>query len=215
MGREKETISVIRFLVKIIGEERDRQFDKQPFTIGKNGADYLLGQFLRQLWLPKESYYVSQNALEKWAEFGQNPEKIWNTFYKDKVVNASNNTVPVKLYKGAEKTERSDIVELRQNEYCYYRSVFHDDHITTIQSIKDRLCNLEAVNDDSILKILNSIKVAKILKEEDRKISRLKKDLPQNANDEQIKEYYNIKEVVLLNYNEWDKEQKGRTLPLE
>lgn len=202
MDSLKETIRSIKFLIEVKKSD-DKKLD---FTMGSTYSDYLLGQYIRNIWLPKEKYFVSKRAMEMWAEFEQEPSKIWDTFYQDKVRNESNVSISIDRYKGAEKTpwNGEGNKQLQPGERFSYREVFHDDHITTIKSIKDKLYNIEIVDQDSIIDVLNTIRVAKLLKAEDREISRLKKDLPHDLNDEIIKEYYAKKDIILLSFREWE-----------
>lgn len=205
MDNLKNTINSIKFLIEIKKED-DKRID---FTIGSTYSDYLLGQYIRNMWAPKESYFVSVKALEKWIELGQDPSKIWNVFYRDKITNESDIPVPINRYKGAEKKPWNDESnnKLSPSKSFLYREVFHDDHITTIKSIKEKLYNLEAADYNNIINVLKTIRVAKLLKEEDRKIPRHKKDLAQDPNDEIIKEYYNRKDkdIILISFREWQK----------
>lgn len=202
--RQKGTIDIIKFFIK------EKQIavisDKAVFAIDRKGDDYLLGQILRQVWLPKENYYVSTKAMAKWEELGHKKGDIFDVFYQFIVKSNVDVPIAVSRYKGAEKNPWNYNEEkkyLNPNDNFHYREVFHDDHITTIQFIKNKLYELEVIDDENILNILKTIKIAKILKEEDKKILRLKKDLPQELTDERIKEYYAKKEVVLKSYQEW------------
>ena len=136
------------------------------------GAGYLLGQIIRQYDIPLENYYISEAAEKKWQELSD--KNIWDFTYRDTVLCTSKNPVSVKQYIGSNKEPLKDENTnfLNGGQKFIFRNIFHDEHIIPIKIIIQELFGLEELSYDKVEEVLNKICVCRILKEEDRKISR-------------------------------------------
>ena len=136
------------------------------------GVDYLLGQTLRQIDVPKDRKHLSNAAKEKWIELGLKEDDIWNYNYQDQVSCNLSKTVVVDEYVGASKIPKKPQTELIGDCEFKFKNVFHDEHIVPINDILEELFKIpkEQLSHDIISEYLDKIHVCRILKSEDRKI---------------------------------------------
>ncbi len=90
-------------------------------------------------------------------------------WYRDKVYNTKDNYVTISKYTGASNTPHEPEV-LKKGESFYYREVFHDEHIVTINDIIDELLSLKDVTKENVISILDKIYICRMLKSEDRSL---------------------------------------------
>ena len=137
--------------------------DTADYAIGN--PIYLLGQIIRNIWIPSDHKYITDKAKEKWDQITNNV--IDDLSYREKVV-CEHNDVIIKEYIGNSKNGKGRT--LNAGDSFIYRDVFHDEHIVPISDIIDKLMDLDEPNCENVNEILDMICICKMLKEEDRKI---------------------------------------------
>lgn len=159
------------------------------------GAHYLLGQVVRQYAIPEENYYISEKANNLWKKISN--DNIWNYVYTNKFVITDKCSLP--KYVGAEKNPR-EIKEYQKGEKIEFNSVFHDEHIISIEVIIKQLDAIpkEKLDYDSVKKILDSIVICRILKEEDKKLQHKRFD----TFKENFEKIYEPNGIILQNARE-------------
>lgn len=182
----KETLDQILFHIKRINDEVARDY-----SIVNN--KYLLGQMLRQIYLPKSNYYISEAAEKLWNQITD--ENIMNYWYNDQVL-VKFNDIELDIFKGASKESESKL--LKKGSKFSYRSVFHDDHIVPIENIIKQLIELNPLTYDWVYDIIKNISVCRMLKIEDRTLARTK---GRDNLDQVIKEVY--KDIKVKTINIW------------
>ena len=186
-------------LIKVHKTERNSVVDG---TSCIRGAHYLLGQIVRQYAIPEKNYYISKKAKALWDQISD--ENIWNYVYTDKFLMKQDYKLP--RYVGAEKTPRETKV-FKKGEKVEFKSVFHDEHIISIKEILNQLDEIPKndLNHDSVKKILDSIVICRILKEEDKNLARKR----YNTFKENYEKVYKPQGVVLINAaNEYSKRHR-------
>ena len=156
---------------------------KEGYITGPNGEcigaiKYLLNQTLRNYWIPKEHFLISEAANNLWKTIQS--KDMWNVFYKECVTVESEEPVYLDIYKGA--SNQFIRRPFSNGEKFCYKDVFHDDHIVPIDQIIDELVALETVDDESVKRIIAKIYVCKMLKKEDRELHN-KTKRPSNVSD--------------------------------
>ena len=132
-------------------------------------AHYLLGQIVRQYSIPAENRYISSAAKALWEKLSD--ENIWEYVYVDKFVCKRDCVLP--RFVGAEKEAREKTKAYKKGDKIEFKSVFHDEHIISVQVILQQLYALKGkdLNYENVRKILDSIVICRILKEEDKRLS--------------------------------------------
>ena len=151
-------------------------FHGEEFTLA--GCKYLLGQVIRQYNADKHAY-VSEEADKLWKQIRNDDMKKYcytNKITCEKAAYNADGTIREEiLYKGNEKVEGKENpnkILLEVGSEFAFNSIFHDEHMTDIKTITDRLLALENPDCAQIKEILDSIMVARILKSEDRRIGK-------------------------------------------
>ena len=140
----------------------------------------LLNKAIRRWDVPPENYYASEKALALWKNFSCEKSKnnIFGT-YEDFPIVAKNDIDLISFYKGSfknpEKTE-----PIAKGTHCKFNDIFHIEHIIPVSKLVDRLINTykenaNKISDKEIFSIINEQSVARILKEEDRKLPKTKR----------------------------------------
>lgn len=126
-------------------------------------CDYLLNQVIRHYNVPQERWFYSKKAKELWINLGLNLDQLKKTYDNGWVI-VANNDVKYQLFSGSSNKSETCTGDFKFN------NVFHIEHIVPIKTIIKELTDLNAeeLTDDNIIKILNKICVARILKTEDR-----------------------------------------------
>ena len=146
--------------------------NEQKTIDSKNGCDfeistnsrYLLGQLIRQLWMPQNHYYVSEKAFKLWNQI---TDQSQSNFYHREKVTCFHDNISVWKYKGS-STEHSEDTLNKGDEFIY-RDVFHEEHIVPIKVIIDDLLLLSEPNPKTIKEVLEKeLFVCRRLKREDR-----------------------------------------------
>lgn len=187
----KHELDYIIFLVKTWKEGKDGE----EYALSFNSAKYLLGQTLRQLELPKNKYLISEAAFKLWNSITD--EDIYKIFYRTKVENKKSDELELDLYKGAGKKPWKVKHKLKKGDSFVYRDVFHDDHVISISTIMDKLKELENLSYENVQNLINKISVCKMIKAEDRGISK-----KSNRGDDEryIIEKIYYPEIKIMNY---------------
>lgn len=151
-------------------------FQGEEFTLA--GCNYLLGQVIRQYNADKHAY-ISEEADKLWKQIRN--DDIRKYCYTDKIIcekSAFNSDGSIReeiLYKGNEKVDgkkNTSKIILEKGAAFTFNSIFHDEHMTDIKTITNKLKKLEKPDCEQLKKILDTIKVARILKSEDRRIGK-------------------------------------------
>lgn len=149
-------------------EDRKIVFDSGKKSYKICSAGYLLGQIVRQYDIPIENYYISKAAEKKWNELSN--DDIWKYVYRDAILCTSENPVFVKQYTGSSRNPKEN--KISNGQKFIFRDIFHDEHIIPVKTIIQELFKLDELSYDNVEDILNKMCVCRILKEEDRKLSR-------------------------------------------
>ena len=163
---------------------------------------YILNQLIRHIEIPEENYYISKEAIKLWEKLSK--DNIWNYIYMNNVKYDFTDQITIPFYKGMNK-KPSYFVNLpdensKHNKF-QFRSVFHDEHITDIISIIDKLLSLpeDEITYETIDKMIKNICVARILKEENIRLPKCNRGTTYN---EAIK-YYNDAGIELITKNQY------------
>lgn len=156
-------------IISLIKAHKTEENTVSSGTSSIRGAHYLLGQLIRQYAIPDENHYISEDAKKLWSEISD--DNIWNYVYTNKFELKADHKLP--HFVGAEKHPRTQAVH-KKGEKIEFKSVFHDEHIISIKEIIRQLddipdSNLNYVN---VKKILDSIVICRILKEQDKLLDR-------------------------------------------
>jgi len=136
------------------------------------GTHYLLGQIIRQYAIPDANHYVSVAAMKLWSELSD--ENIWNYVYTNTFVCKKDVSLP--KYVGSEKKPR-ETANYSAGDKIQFKSVFHDEHIISVQEILRQLDAIPAseLNHENVKRILDSIVICRILKSEDKNLPHVRK----------------------------------------
>ena len=130
---------------------------------------YLLGQSIRQYDVPEENYHISQAAKNRWDELTN--DCIRNYWYR-KQVKCDKLTAAkwYKLYKGS--TNAGTPALRNPGETFEFRQMFHEEHTIPVSLIMNELTdNSKTSNKKDIEKLLDSMHISILLKDEDRAIN--------------------------------------------
>lgn len=165
-------ISLVKGYKNKTNDGRTEHFIESSFgdkKIWLCNIQYLLNQVLRQISIPKDRCLVSQKALEKWNSL-VGDEDINNYYYRENV--KVKNPGIIEEYKGAKKTPEQPR-KVEQGDTFIFRDLFHLEHIVPISVIIEELCKLHdesKLNYENVHKVISTIYVCRMLKEEDRNI---------------------------------------------
>ena len=167
-------------------------------SFDREGIENLLGQAIRQLWIPINHYYVSKAARDWWNEYAEGD--IFDHFYRKRVV--VKKTVEIEKYVGnANKATTKGTYEKGQS--FPYRCFFHDEHIVPVCTIRDELLRLADPMESNVDAILDKIRICKMLKREDRPDEKAKlvvlPKFKRQSDDYRfiIREYYQKKNIIV------------------
>lgn len=140
----------------------------------KKSYSYLIFQCIRQYQIPADHYFSSQKAVEKWNELTSENINDFpgfkDTFTCEKV---KGNPVHYLKYTGSKKT--GEPAEAKEGDSpIKFNDVFHYDHIVPVSLIFQTIIDLNDPDYDAVKEILEKMYVCRLLKEEDRKLSRTK-----------------------------------------
>ena len=128
------------------------------YTLGS--SRYLLGQTVRQYWIPNDHIFISEAAKETWNRITS--QSIRGCSYQATVVFEKDESLTVYEYTGASKTPM--VKQLKKGDSFHYRQVFHDEHVVGVEDILDALCELpdDKLNEQNVIGILDHIYICKI-----------------------------------------------------
>lgn len=162
---------IIRFVKAIQDTPKDNKAEVYHFMRDEYdnqlwGAKYLLGQILRQYYIPPNRIFVSVEAEKLWEEIAGNEVSIRDYDYRKSVISKVSRC-DIKGFNGASKKPDPNF-RLEVGKPFVWNSVFHDEHIIPIKTIISRLEQLkgEDLNYEKVKDILNDIAICKMLKEE-------------------------------------------------
>ncbi len=201
MEYKNKVIEVIKLVLEGYknSDDKSKHFLHQNIS-GKDyylwDCDYLLGQILRHYDVPWNHYYYSKGFIDLWIKLGMNEDDRRKYHYHEKII-CQNDGVKCFLYTGASKTPNNvDDPILKKGDCFPYRDAFHLEHIVPISHIVDMLVKLENPTDEQIENVLDQIHVARITKEEDRRMhNRNKRD---STFEEVYRSLYLKNEIVLI-----------------
>lgn len=171
-NKDIKILDIIIEFVKAIKNTPKTNKDEAYFYMndGKNilwNAKYLLGQVLRQYAIKPNHKFISVRASKLWKEITD--EEIDNYYYT-KGVPVQRETI-LNLYKGAEKEPSQKDIVFEVGQKFAYRQVFHDEHVIPIDTIINKLCELENANYENVQKVLDNIYMCRMLKSENIKLN--------------------------------------------
>lgn len=130
------------------------------------GTKYLLGQMIRQLQILPNHYFISTKAKALWEQIST--KDILCYHYRELVQCENEQEIPVNCYKNNSKIPHE--LRAKIGKQFIYRDVFHDEHMTPVNDIIERLIAIDTPNYENVSKVLNSIYICKMLKDEDRRL---------------------------------------------
>lgn len=197
---ENEVIKVIRLLLKGAKNTEEGVVNALVCGEGNNksylwNCDYLLNQAVRQYNVPQERYFYSVAAKELWESLGFNIKDLKDFYYRE-MLEPKKENVRCLLYSGSHNKPYKD--EVGSGDKFPFKDAFHLEHMIPVSTIIEKLKALpNDCSDKDIEDVLNLVCVARITKEEDRKMHN------KNARGDTFESVYNdlYKEngVYLLN----------------
>lgn len=132
---------------------------------------YLIGQTIRQYEVGDDHKHVSEKAKALWDSLSSSC--VFDYGYRDRVV-TDKVTVPFTLnkYKGASRTPAAGALNVAPNGSITFNDVFHIDHMIPVYEIFKELIALTTLNENNVKRVLDSMHLCWILKEEDKKLGR-------------------------------------------
>lgn len=165
--------------------EKDGTLSEEQRKKDLSGIIYLIGQTIRQYKSPAANIHVSVKAYELWNKI---TDMSMDTCDYREIIHCNKikegESFECMSYVGSEKegTERL----LIKDECFVFNDIFHAEHVIPVKVIRDELLALEEIDEASVIAILNKMHIAKILKEEDRGLTRTAgrtSDYEQNIRD--------------------------------
>jgi len=184
--------TIINLLKILIDEET-----QDSYTINHGGAKYLLGQTLRQLSLSPNKRYISLEADKLYKSLCIPDDQVFKYYYQMKVINYSEKQIFVDLYKGASKSSHTQKA-LNKGDAFLQREVFHDDHIIPIKLIIETLLKIKNPNHENVFNVVKDISICRMLKGEDRRLTRTKRPYDEKYIIENL---YLEQNIVIKNYS--------------
>lgn len=188
-----QVLDIIIPLIKASKYDEPIYQKENSYEFALGGTRYLLGQIIRQLWIPNEHKYISVAAKELWEKISN--ESISNYSYRSKVICTNKNKVTAYKYKNNGKN--GEETELYDGICFTYNDIFHDEHMIPIADIIEKLYALDEPNYDNVSNVLNNLYTCIMLKDEDRKIYP-KYHRSANSIDDIINGIYKKAEVYVL-----------------
>lgn len=141
-------------------------FDRSQLQM-KN-CNYLLGQVIRNCLVPEDRWYISEAAIDYWNKITD--EDIWKYEYADKIkITKSDVLKNIGLYKGGKS--KPEYTTKRRGDIIQFNDLFHDEHMVDVSTIKKEIEKLNPITPEGVKIILDQMRIARILKEEDKRIS--------------------------------------------
>lgn len=185
------------------------------------GFSYLLGQAIRQYIIPSENWHVTEAAACAWFAITGNQYNASNGgidkyFYKETFVPAKTANMQVPTFKGTNKTDLIS-VKINSTPMCF-NAIFIAEHTTPISDIikileeyydtytknKNNISLQQLQNDmhNDVKNILDKIHITRMLKIEDRRITKCSgriQELAKGQNQSPLTYINNIDSAHLFN----------------
>lgn len=184
---------IVNTLITLLNGYKNLLQQNAPSNRELRSLNYLIGQVIRQYDIPMSNVHVSGGAASLWNKLtSANMNDYW---YKESVV-CDNllGQITCLFYKGSVKVGESAPIH-KGDTFCF-NDLFHVDHVVPVSIIKQELLNLDVVDYSSVMNVLNKMHLCKILKEEDRKLGRIKDRT--SDYQETINTVYNPKNVNIM-----------------
>lgn len=137
-------------------------------------ANYLLSQILRQYIIPQSNWHVSKAAEAAWSTITSSPIGSY-TYKQPFIADKLCSSISIPTYKGASRKEQS-ILTINPGQTVQFNQLFVCEHITPIADVIKALKSLNLQNNPNlrsqVTDILEKICICRILRTEDRSISR-------------------------------------------
>lgn len=196
-----QVIDILIPFIEAVRGKNDFVSEDEKYRMG--GARYILGQMVRQIWIPKDHFYISTGAKELWSKISN--KSIRKYHYQDQVICENEEPVSVKSCVGSSRTFDEDSKKVLVKGVPFkYRDVFHDEHMIPVSDTIERLCALESLNYENVGKILDNIYICKILKTED-KVLRPRYHRPEFL-DDVIKNVYEKNGITVQKLDDFENE---------
>lgn len=186
-------------LIKVRQNEQDNMLitEWKGEKVEFSGSHYILGQIVRQYKLLDSQWYISKKAYAIWKQLSS--DNIWDYVYRDTVVcTGSESIIDMEFFKGREKKPYK-VEAINPGDKICFNDVFHDEHMTDIKSILSELYSLDEPSPETVKRVLDKIIVARILKTEDRKIT---KNFGRGTDLREIRKIYQDAGIELLKKTE-------------
>ena len=163
---KNKVLDIIIEFVNAVKNEGRIEVKKNNKLYSIFSARYLLGQIIRQYEIPKNHYYISKSAQNKWKTLSN--EDVWKYTHRNIVKCSAKNEVEIKKFKnnGREAT----VQKIKTGEKFVFNDVFHDEHIIPVKIIIEELLKIEKLSYSNVEEVLDKIYICRMLKEEDRSI---------------------------------------------
>lgn len=164
----------------------------------KNCLRYIINQAIRQYSIPEKNWHLSKEADALWKKLTSQP--IDGNYYKEIITcDALTEPIEVNIYKGASHQVQKRI--LKPGDKFIYNDIFHNEHVIPVSRIVDELFELWKNNNltkDTVREKLDSMHIARITKDEDRRITSVSKR--PGSFDDIIHNVYNKEANIFLIY---------------
>ncbi len=186
---------VLNIFIELINGCKKNDVISERFAdrdIALTNCNYLLGQMIRNYAIPADHWYISEAAANYWGKITDEP--IWRFEYNDQVRLTKNAVLEnVGIYSGASKTPT--IKTIRRGESIKFNSLFHDEHMIDVKTIIQELKKLDPLGAPGVEIILDKIRLARILKDEDKRIT---KKSGRGMNMDKIMQLYKDADIKLI-----------------
>ena len=165
-------------------------------NITLNSPSYMISQLVRHI--STKHWYISQKASDLWDKLSK--DDIWKYAYTNSVNYDFTEPITLPQYVGASKTPRSYLnlpQEKKSKNKFIFREVFHDEHITDIKSIVNKLLSMSdtELTEENVTNLLNGVSIARILKDENNLLS---KSYNRGITYDKTIHYYNEAGIILI-----------------
>lgn len=136
-----------------------------------NSLKYLISQSIRQYDVPERHRHLSKKAYVRWNQLSNDDIMAKHSHDKvdcDKLADAVRE---YRIFIGAKKDGTK--CEISEDGFTFGK-MFAEDHVIPVSLIFDALTKLKPFNKQSIKRLLNTMHICVLLKEEDRKLGRTK-----------------------------------------
>ncbi|MCR5490464.1 MAG: hypothetical protein K6F03_10410 [Saccharofermentans sp.] len=201
MKSTNENNTLLAFIIDLINATRGKkksdgiivyEYGKEQIILDE--ARDILYQIARHYRIPDNQWYISKEANDLWNRISK--DDIWKYHYTDEVICECSEPVSnVRFYSGSNK-KKFIVDTIHTGMKISFNSVFHDEHMTDVKSIVSELYTLDPLTPENVLKTLNKIHIARILKTEDR--DKITNTRGRGTDIEHVKDLYGNKYKIVL-----------------